>query len=125
MLYLCRTMGKAYHTKQDVQKRQDDFQERTEELMEKNQMSETAVSLSIIDQAPYLSKRYELSRHPSGTRAKGLRKVLREKRTVLSCRDRFGLAEEKSSRLKGGRRNVHKSARQDSQKEIAAALDEE
>ena len=118
-------MGKAYHTKQDVQKREDDFQERTEELMEKNQMSETAVSLSIIPQAPYHSKKYEFSRHPNGTRAKGLRKVLREKRTVLSCRDRFGLAEEKSSRLKGGRRNVHKAARHDSQKEITAALDEE
>jgi hypothetical protein len=70
---------------------------------------------------------YELSRHPKGTRAKGLRKVLRTRMKVAAAlfpRDRFGWAEEKSSRLRGGRRNVHKAARQQSRTEISAALDD-
>ena len=70
---------------------------------------------------------YELSRHPKGTKAKGLRKVLRTRMKVAAAlfpRDRFGWAEEKSSRLRGGRRNVHKAARQQSRTEITAALGE-
>ena len=70
---------------------------------------------------------YELSRHPKGTKAKGLRKVLRTRMKVAAAlfpRDRFGWAEEKSSRLRSGRRNVHKAARQQSRTEIAAALGE-
>jgi hypothetical protein len=118
-------MGKAYHTKHDLRKRLDDFRERREDLMEKNRMSETAASLSINHEAPYHSKKYALSRHPGGTKAKGLRKVLREKWAVLSSRDRFGLAEEKSSRLRSFRRYVHKTARQESKEEITTALEEE
>ena len=62
----------------------------------------------------------DLSRHPDGTKAKGLRKVLRKKTSlaVSADRNRFGWAEEKSSRLRGGRRNVHKTARQEARKEI-------
>ena len=88
-------MGKAYHTKQDARKGLED---------------------------------YELSRHPKGTKAKGLRKVLRARMknaAVSFPRDRFGWAEERSSRLRGGRRNVHKAARQESQQEIMASLAEE
>ena len=88
-------MGKAYHTKHEARKGLEDF---------------------------------ELSRHPKGTKAKGLRKVLRTRMknaAVAFPRDRFGWAEEKSSRLRVGRRNVHKAARQDSQREIAAELDQE
>ena len=87
-------MGKAFHTKHDARKGREG---------------------------------YELSRHPEGTRAKGLRKVLRTRMkvaAVLFPRDRFGWAEEKSSRLRGGRRNVHKAARQQSWTEISAALDD-
>ena len=88
-------MGKAYHTKHEARKGLEDF---------------------------------ELSRHPNGTKAKGLRKVLRtqmKNAAVAFPRDRFGWAEEKSSRLRGGRRNVHKAARQESQMEIAAELNQE
>ena len=95
-------MGKTYHTKHEARK---------------IQMSETATGLTKI----------HLSRHPNGTRANGLRKVLRTRMKTAAVsfpRDRFGWAEEKSSRLRGGRRNVHKAARQDSRMEISAALDE-
>ena len=88
-------MGKAYQTKHEARKGLEDF---------------------------------ELSRHPDGTKAKGLRKVLRTRMknaAVAFPRDRFGWAEEKSSRLRGGRLNVHKAARQDSQREIAAGLNQE
>jgi hypothetical protein len=111
-------MGKAYHTRHDFQKRLDEFEKKREELMKEYQMSEKAASLSINRQAPYHSKKYELSRHPGGTKASGLRKVLREKEAVLSNRDRFGWAEEQSSRLRRFRRSVHKTARQESRKEI-------
>ena len=89
-------MGKTFHTKHDARK------DRKED--------------------------HELSRHPNGTKAKGLWKVLRTRMknaAVSFARDRFGWAEEKSSRLRGGRRNVHKAARQESQKEITTALEEE
>ena len=89
-------MGKTYHTKHEAQKG--------------------------------LKEDYALSRHPKGTKAKGLRKVLRTRMknaAVSFPRDRFGWAEEKSSRLRGGRRNVHKAARQESQAAITAALDGE
>ena len=99
-------MGKTYHTRHDARKGLEDF---------------------------------ELSRHPNGTKAKGLRKVLRTRMknaAVAFPRDRFGGAGGKSSRLRvggakekrpglrGGRRNVHKAARQESQMEIAAELDD-
>ena len=88
-------MGKAYHTKQDARKGLED---------------------------------YELSRHPKGTKAKGLRKVLRTRMknaAVSFPRDRFGWAEERSSRLRGGRRNVHKAARHESKREMMASLAED
>ena len=85
-------MGKAYFTKHDLQKMQGGFRK----------------------------KLADLSRHPKGTKAKGLRKVLRLKTSlaVSADRNRFGWAEEKRSRLRGGRRNVHKTARQAARKEI-------
>lgn len=105
IIYLCQRnvlMGKAYHTKHEARE---------------IQMSEAATGLTKI----------HLSRHPNGTRANGLRKVLRTRMKTAAVsfpRDRFGWAEEKSSRLRGGRRNVHKASRQDSRIEITAALDE-
>ena len=119
-------MGKTHFTKHDDRKRLDDLEKKRKELMEKNQMDEGAVSLSTLNQLRKFYGDYDLSRHPKGTKATGLRKVLRNKSwTVVSFpRERFGLAEEKSSRLRGGRRNVHKAARQESQKEIDAALEE-
>ena len=119
-------MGKAYHTKHDARKRLDALEEERKELMEKNQMDERAASLSTLNQSRDFYGEHDLSRHPKGTKATGLRKVLRNKCwTIVSyTRQRFGLAEEKSSRLRGGRRNVHKTARQESRKEITAALEE-
>jgi hypothetical protein len=106
IIYLCQRnvlMGKTYHTKHEARK---------------IQMSDEATRLTT----------FHLSRHPNGTRANGLRKVLRTRMKTAAVsfpRDRFGWAEEKSSRLRGGRRNVHKAARQDSRMEISAALDED
>lgn len=86
-------MGKTYFTKHDLQKMQGGLRKTLADL----------------------------SRHPDGTKAKGLRKVLRKKTSlaVSADRNRFGWAEEKSSRLRGGRRNVHKTARQEARKEIS------
>lgn len=56
------------------------------------------------------------SRHPNGTRAKGLRKQSPDKIHVVEDRNRFGDAYEKSSRMRRIRRYIKHAARQDKQK---------
>lgn len=51
------------------------------------------------------------SRHPGGTRAKGLRKLAPDKIHIIADRNRFGDAYEKSSRMRRLRRYIKHSAR--------------
>ena len=51
------------------------------------------------------------SRHPDGTRAKGLRKQAPDKIHIAADRNRFGDAYEKSSRMRRLRRYIKHSAR--------------
>ena len=53
-----------------------------------------------------------VSRHPGGTRAKGLRKLSPDKIHIAADRNRFGDAYEKSSRMRRIRRYVKHAARQ-------------
>jgi hypothetical protein len=55
------------------------------------------------------------SRHPDGTRAKGLRKQSRDKIHIAEDRNRFGDAYEKSSRMRRIRRYLKHAARQEKQ----------
>jgi len=60
----------------------------------------------------------EASRHPGGTRAKGLRKQALDKIHISDDRNRFGDAYEKSSRMRRLRRYVKHSARNAAKEEI-------
>lgn len=51
------------------------------------------------------------SRHPAGTRAKGLRKMSRDKIHIAADRNRFGDVYEKSSRMRRLRRYIKHAAR--------------
>lgn len=117
-------MGKAYHTRQDVRKRLDGFEKAKAALMQKNQMGAAETSHATLNQSRLFFGDHKLSRHPKGTKAKGLRKVLRTRMKTAAAvsRKRFGLTEEKSSRLHRGRRNVHKASRQESRLEIRVAI---
>lgn len=52
------------------------------------------------------------SRHPNGTRAKGLRKQSPDKIHIVDDRNRFGDAYERSSRMRRIRRYLKHTARQ-------------
>lgn len=69
-----------------------------------------------------MKARTDLSRHPSGTRASGLRRDLRGKWTVKDFRDHFGVAEERSSRLRRLRKAAKHSARSRAKKGIEIGL---
>ena len=64
----------------------------------------------------------DLSRHPSGTRAAGFRRALRGRKAVKDFRDRFGVSEERSSRLRRLRKAAKHSARNQAKKEIEIGL---
>ena len=64
----------------------------------------------------------DLSRHPSGTRAAGLRRALRGRKAVKDFRDRFGVSEERSSRLRRLRKAAKHSARSRAKKGIEIGL---
>jgi hypothetical protein len=55
------------------------------------------------------------SRHPDGTRAKGLRKQSPDKIHIADDRNRFGDAYEKSSRMRRIRRYLKHAVRQEKQ----------
>ena len=58
------------------------------------------------------------SRHPGGTRAKGLRMMSPDKIHICEDRNRFGDAYEKSSRMRRLRRYIKHSARNAAKEEL-------
>lgn len=62
------------------------------------------------------------TRHPGGTRAAGLRKGKTGKGLIAQSRNRFGEAEEQSSRLRTLRRAGNHSARLKGKKELQATI---
>ena len=59
------------------------------------------------------------SRHPDGTRAKGLRQIAPDKIHIVEDRNRFGDAYEKSSRMRRLRRYIKHSERNAAKKELS------
>ena len=68
--------------------------------------------------------RAEMSRHPEGTRAEGLKQDYKGWRAIAYDRDRFGEAEVQSSRLRKERRAAIHSARLKHKKELLSLLEE-
>ena len=65
-----------------------------------------------------------LSRHPSGTKASGLRQRLKGKNRVADLRERFGEAESQSSRLRKQRKDVNHSVRLKAKKNLRTTMDD-
>ena len=63
------------------------------------------------------------TRHPSGTKASGLRQSLKGKTRISDQRNRFGEAEEQSSRLRIQRRDGNHSARLNAKKDLRSMVD--
>ncbi|MBR5175207.1 MAG: hypothetical protein IKW89_04685 [Bacteroidales bacterium] len=62
----------------------------------------------------------EASRHPGGTRARGLKKQSLDKIHITDDRNRFGDAYEKSSRMRRIRRFINHAARQESKADLSS-----
>lgn len=89
-------MGKTFHTKREYEKR----------------VKELGISAA----------KAAASRHPGGTRAKGLRKLSPDKIHIAADRNRFGNAYDKSSRMRRMRRYIKHAARQAAKAELRASL---
>ena len=113
-------MSRTYHSRKSYQQKMDEIRRSREK-----HASETGVTvLSTLNQ--HWNGRQKamatLTRHPSGTRATGLRRGLQGQGLVKAYRDRFGLAEEQSSRLKRRRMAGKHALRLKSKKELRSLM---
>ena len=116
------TMGKSYHTKKKYRQRIDEIDQ-----SRKKQSDESDITvLSTLNQMynGYGKASESLSRHPSGTKASGLRKRLKGEYRISDKRDRFGEAEEQSSRLRKERRRVNHSVRLNAKKDLRTMMND-
>ena len=113
-------MSKTYHTRKAFKQRMMKIHQAREHLAEDSSVTVLS-SLNQFDSGLTKAK-VGLSRHPSGTRAGGLRRDLRGRKAVKDFRDRFGVAEERSSRLRRLRKAAKHSARSRAKKGIEIGL---
>ena len=107
-------MSKSYHSKKEYKRRVKVVREFRERV--------AAVHGSMLATLNVGVDKDALSRHPGGTRGKGLKRVYRERWKVSDYRDRFGEVEEQSYRLRRLRRAVKHSARKKLKKEVYVFL---
>ena len=115
-------MGKSYYTKKKYRQRIDEIDQ-----SRKKQSDESDITvLSALNQMynGYEKASESLSRHPSGTKASGLRKRLKGKNRISDLRFRFGEAEEQSSRLRKQRRSANHSIRLDAKKDLRTMMND-
>ena len=115
-------MGKSYHTKKKYRQRIDEINQ-----ARKKQSDESDITvLSTLNQMynGYGKASESLSRHPSGTKASGLRQRLKGKNRVADLRERFGEAESQSSRLRKQRKDVNHSVRLDAKKDLHTMMND-
>ncbi len=117
--YFCPVMGKTYFSKKDLLRRKALYEGSRQRVITEHGLSGREASLSTLGLQEDLmgAARHGLSRHPDGTKAEGLRKDYTGQRVHFSRR-RFGVAEEKSSRMRILRRSVKHSARQRGKREL-------
>ena len=109
-------MSKTYHTRKAFERRMMKIRKAREQLAEE---SSVTILSSLNQFEDGLTKaKTDLSRHPLGTRAAGLRRDLRGRKTVNDYRDRFGETEERSSRLRRLRKAAKHSARNQAKNEV-------
>ncbi len=115
-------MSKSYHTKKKFRQKIDEItQSREKQSVENN----TTVLCTLNQEYNGYRKALEsLTRHPSGTKASGLRKRLKGKDRISDLRNRFGEAEVQSSRLKKTRRSVNHSVRLKAKKNLSSMMND-
>ena len=91
-------MGKTFHSKQEFKK--------------------------LVQELGIRGAKAKASRHPDGTRAKGLRKMAQDKIHISEDRNRFGDAYEKSSRMRRIRRYIKHAARNAAKAELSVKTQE-
>ena len=115
-------MSKTRHSRNEYKRKVALLREKRENAARESGIT----SLSTYEQ--YLGEIYEtrsqMSRHPGGTKAEGLRKDYNGWQKVSFDRERFGEAECLSSRMRRTRRAVLHAARLKRKKELAALLEE-
>ena len=117
-------MGKTYFSKKDLLRRKALYEGSRQRVITEHGLSGREASLSTLGLQEDLmgAARHGLSRHPDGTKAEGMRKDYTGQRVHFSRR-RFGVAEEKSSRMRILRRSVKHSARQRGKRELLSTID--
>lgn len=115
-------MSKSYHSKKKYSQRIDEI----DQSREKQSAEGDITILSTLNQMynGYGKASESLSRHPSGTKASGLRQRLKGKNRVADLRDRFGEAESQSSRLRKQRKDVNHSVRLKAKKNLRTMMDD-
>lgn len=115
-------MSKTRHSKKRFKQKVDQIREARQRLADTNDVT----ALSTLKAAFSNEKKaaMDLIRHPKGTKASGLRKEFKGIMTVASFRNRFGEAEEQSSRLRRYRRNAIHSMRNRLKKDIRLFLED-
>ncbi len=116
------TMGKSYYAKKKYRQRVGEIDQSRKKLSDESDIT----VLSTLNQMynGYGKASESLSRHPSGTKASGLRKRLKGKKRISDLRHRFGEAEEQSSRLRKQRRRVNHSVRLDAKKDLRTIMND-
>ncbi len=102
-------MSRTCHSKKQFKRRVDRIRESRQQLADATGVTVlSTVKDACINQKNAVT---DLTRHPKGTKASGLKKDFRGKMTVASIRNRFGETEEQSSRLRSYRRYAVHSMR--------------
>lgn len=109
-------MSKSYHSKKK-------YSQRIGEIDRTRKMQSVKSGITVLSTLNQMYNGYgkaseSLSKHPSGTKASGLRQRLKGKNRVADLRDRFGEAESQSSRLRKQRKDVNHSVRLKAKKDL-------
>ena len=115
-------MSRTYYSKKRFQQRIDHIKETRRRLADATDVTVLSTAKDAFFQIKKAAK--DLTRHPKGTKASGLRKEFKGKETVASFRDRFDDADVQSSRLRGYRRNAIHSVRNELKNDIKRFLED-
>ena len=115
-------MSKSYHSKKK-------YSQRTGEIDRTRKMQSVKSGITVLSTLNQMYNGYgkaseSLSKHPSGTKASGLRQRLKGKNRVADLRDRFGEAESQSSRLRKQRKDVNHSVRLKAKKNLRTMMND-
>ena len=115
-------MSKTRHSKNEYKRALALLKERREKASLESRATELSTLNLYYNEVSRMNA--EMSRHPEGTRAEGLKQDYKGRSAITHTRYRFGEAEEQSSRLRKRRRAAIHSARLKHKKELLSLLEE-